>query len=286
MNIKITGANGYIGKKLVELLRSEGKHVKIIDRRLLYASQKELADQILGSDVIINLAGAPILQRWTKHNKIAIYNSRVVTTKKLCDAINSIAEDHQPKVFISASAIGIYQAKIVHEEDSRSLSSGFSGKLVMDWENASLNLDKPIRRVIFRLGIVLGKDSNTIKNMLPVFKLGLGGIIGDGAQAFPFIHIDDVLRIFHDAVNNDKLTGIFNLVAPQQIDNRKLTNSLAGLLNRPAFMKVPGFAIKAFLGEASELLLKSPFVVPKRLTQSGFHFNYPTIEETLDEIIT
>ncbi len=285
MNIKITGANGYIGNKLLQLLSSEGNNVKTIARKYLYASPEELADQIFDSDVIINLAGAPILQRWTEHNKIAIYNSRVLTTKKLCDAINSIPKKNQPKSFISASAISIYNSGFPHEEDSRSLSSSFQGKLVMDWEDASLGLDKHIRRVIFRLGIVLGKDSQTMKNMLPIFKLGLGGSIGSGSQAFPFIHIDDVIKAFRDAVYNVNYKGIFNLVAPEQISNREFSKSLAVLLKKPAFLKVPSFALKTIFGEASQILLKSPIVIPKRLSQSGFNYKYPTIKETLQNII-
>lgn len=285
MKIKITGANGYIGKKLIKLLQEKGHSVAGIDRKILYDSQEAIANQITGTDVIINLAGAPILQRWNNYNKYVIYNSRVLTTKKLCGAINSLTQDQKPKTFISASAISIYYPNLQHDETSRSLSYSFSGKVVMDWENASLDLDINIRRVVFRIGVVLGKDSSIMKKMIPTFKMGIGGTIGNGKQAFPFIHIDDVLNAFEGAVNNENYKGIFNLVAPEQINNQKFVKSLAQIINRPAFFKVPAFSVKLLWGEASEIILSTPRVIPDQLTKLGFPFKYPTIEKTLQQII-
>ena len=284
MKIKITGANGYIGRKLLEHLQAKGHSVSGIGRKTLYNSEEIIADQITGSDAIINLAGAPILQRWNNHNKSVIYNSRVLTTKKLCGAINSLPKDQQPKTFISASAIAIYHPNLQHDENSNSLSSSFSGKVVMDWEDASLDLNENVRRVIFRLGVVLGKNSLIMKKMIPTFKMGIGGTLGDGKQPFPFIHIDDALNAFEGAIDNENYKGIFNLVAPEQISNQKFVQSLAKELNRPAFFKVPTFSIKALWGEASEILLATPHVIPDRLTKLGFPFKFPTIEKTFQEI--
>ncbi len=286
MDIIITGASGYIGSKLKQRLTVAGHQVITLTRDYLYGREEDLVNMISGAHAVVNLAGAPILQRWTKYNRINIYNSRILTTKKICKGINSLSQNKRPKAFISASAVGIYKTGMQHDETSSKLATTFPGKLVMDWEDASKILSDDVRRVIFRLGITVGKDSKMIKNLLPSFRLGLGAKVGDGYQAFPFIHIVDVVRAFSDALTNSFYAGVFNLVAPGTVNNREFTNQFANALNRKSFLTIPPFFLKAILGEASELLLSSPKVSPKRLAQMGFPFKYPDISSAINEIIS
>jgi len=285
MKIAVTGAHGFVGHKLTEFLGNKGFEVKGISRLLICGSLEGVASSIAGADAVIHLAGAPIMQRWTKKSRRIIYNSRIVTTWNLTKAINLIEPESKPKVFISMSASGIYASGQCHDEQSLLLNSRFVGRVVTDWENASIDLDKNIRRIIFRSGIVLGKDSQMIKNLLPLFKLGLGGRIGNGKQPFPFIHIDDLAEIFYEGIINKNFFGIYNVVAPEQATNEIFTKLLSKRLGKPAFFHVPPLLLKMLYGNASAMLLENPAVIPRRLIDIGFQFRYPTLSATLEEIL-
>jgi uncharacterized protein len=285
MRIIITGSSGYIGKALIKELDKRQHQVIQINRELLYGSIDKLQNVIKNSNVVINLAGSPILKRWTKRNKTIIYNSRVITTQNLVKAIKELPSNEQPKKFISASAVGIYKSGECHDEQSTYFDNGFLGEVVKGWEQASIDLPENVKRIIFRIGLIIGKDAKPIKNLLLPINLGLGASVGKGNQAFPFIHIDDVVKVFIEAIENKNFMGIYNLVSPQSISNKEFTKTFAKFLNRPVFFFIPEFILKLILGEASILLSKSPVVVPKRLIDVGFKFNYPTIKKALDEII-
>ena len=284
MNIAITGANGYIGQNLTRRLESKGFIVKPVTRMLIYGDQEKLSAFLAGTSAVINLAGAPILQRWTKSNKAIIYNSRILTTRKISDAVNDLAPGLRPSVFISASATGIYTNGKVHDESSSDMNKGFLGNVVQNWENSSSGLGKNTRRVIFRFGIVFGKESQIIKKILPVFKAGFGGCLGNGKQALPYIHIDDLTEAIFQSITDPKFEGIYNLVAPDLITNRTFTKTLAGLINRPAFFNVPALVLRLIFGDAASLLLSSPVVIPQRLTEQGFQFIHASISSALKDI--
>ena len=286
MKISITGISGYLGSKISEALIKRGHQVSGIERKLIYGSQEALVQKIENTDVIINLAGAPILQRWTKRKKTLIYESRVRTTRNLVKAINAMPLEKQPKKLISASAIGIYKSGFSHDENSANFDEGFVGKVVQDWENATSELPSHIQKNILRIGLVLGKEAKTITNLLLPFKLGLGATIGNGKQSFPFIHETDVIRAFIWTVEDLDKSGIFNLVAPENISNKEFTKALAKALNRPAIFSIPEFVLKMVLGEAAVLLTESPAVEPKNLLEAGFEFQYPEIDLALKEIMT
>ncbi|WP_423127101.1 TIGR01777 family oxidoreductase [Gaoshiqia sp. Z1-71] len=285
MKIAITGSHGYIGQKLVTQLEKQGHEMKPLTRLLIYGNAEAFAAELAGCEGLINLSGAPILKRWTKLNKSVIYNSRVVTTAKLTQAVNLLPGGKKPKVFVSMSATGIYSPSGSHDENSSDFDAGFIGELVKDWESATDTLDGGVRRVIFRTGVVLGKNSQTIQNLLPVFKAGFGGKIGHGKQAFPFIHIDDLITAFSQSIADSAFTGVYNLTAPEQATNETLTNLLAERLRKPVFFRVPAFLLKLAYGSAAQLMLESPFVVPDRLLRQGFTFRYPTLAESLQEIV-
>jgi len=285
LKIRITGISGYLGIGISEELRKQGHEVSGIERKIIYGSTGILSKEIEGTDAIINLAGAPILQRWTKRKKTLIHESRVRTTRNLVQAINALPNEKQPKKFINASAIGIYKSGFTHDENSINYSDRFDGIVVKDWENASNDLPSTIQKNILRIGLVLGKEAKTITNLLLPFKLGLGATLGNGKQPFPFVHEKDVFRTFAWAVENLDKDGIFNVVAPERITNKEFTKTLAKALNRPAIFSIPKFVFKIVLGEAAVLLTESPEVKPKNLLEAGFHFHYPEIISTLRDIL-
>jgi hypothetical protein len=284
MQIKMTGASGYLGEVIKKELIKKRHQVLPISRSFLYGSTDELAAQLKGTQVLINLAGAPILQRWTSHNKQVIYESRVQTTSKLVKAIQKMKEDERPQKVISASAVGIYAVNGSHDEKSTDFDNGFVGTVVKDWENAWKDLPGNVELTIFRLGVVLGKEAQTIKKLWLPFKLGLGGKIGNGKQPFPFVHEKDVARAFTWALDQSGRDGIYNLAAPQKITNKGFTKAMAGALKRPAIIPVPEFALRVVYGKAATLLTESPEVIPRELEKQNFEFSYPDIESTLKEI--
>lgn len=284
MNIAIAGANGFIARNLITELEAD-HHTIIPLKRSILSSPEKLAVLLNDADVVINLAGAPILQRWNDRNKKEILSSRIDTTRNIVMAINSMPDQSKSRTFISASAIGIYQPGEIHTDESKSYARDFVGEVVRQWENASLDLSPKVRRVVFRIGPVLGKESQTMQRLLPVFKLGLGGKIGSGKQPFPFVHIFDVVNAIIWGIQHDRASGVYNLVAPDDIDNKTFTDVLANSLNRPAIFTVPAFSLKLAYGEASSLLLKSPAVKPQRLISEGFAFLFPDIQSCIAGII-
>lgn len=285
MKIKITGINGYLGKILSAHFKKKGYQVSGIDRNLLYEDTYRLKEEISHCDVIINLAGASILKRWTKRNMRQIYKSRIDTTRNIVKSINELPEYERPKKIISASAIGIYTAGNKHTETSIDYNTGFVGKLVKDWEESLNTLPRSTQKIVLRIGLVLGKEAKTITNLLPVFKLGLGGPISEGSQAFPFIHEKDLIKAFDWAAEGKCNRPLYNLVAPEQITNALFSKTLARYLNTSAFIPVPVILLKLIYGKASSLLLKSPIVKPNALLNEGFEFDFPTINQALSEII-
>lgn len=283
MNIAISGSNGYIAANLIQKLQAVNHNIIKIQRHELY-NLTALSRIISGTDCVIHLAGAPILQKWTNENKTEILRSRVETSQNIVRVINKLPFEESPRTFISASAIGIYKPNLSHSETSDVYSDEFIGQVVKQWENSSVNLNPSVRKIIFRIGIVIGKESETMKKLIPVFKLGLGGKVGTGKQPFPFVHINDVVNAFFWATQNKEVSGVFNLVAPQSIDNSHFTEVLAKKLNRLAIFSVPKSALKLWYGEAASILTESPQVSPERLLHYGYRFRYPDIESCVKEI--
>lgn len=284
MKIAISGSNGYIGKNLIDEFRKSNHEIIRIERSKLYDIE-HLSGIISGASVVINLAGSSILRRWTEAAKIEISRSRIDTTRNIVKAINGLPDETRPAVFISASAVGIYATDSLHTEESTALAYDFIGEVVKTWEKTSLQLNPSVRRVVFRLGLVLGKESKTVRKLLPSIKIGLGGKIGTGKQPFPFIHIEDVVRAVIWSIENGNTQGTYNLVAPENIDNNTFIKTLAKALKRPAIFTVPALVLKLVLGQASSILLDSPQVVPERLQKERFKFSFPDINSCVAEII-
>ncbi len=284
MRVNMTGSSGYLGGIIANELIKNGHHFEGISRKLLYGPVQDLAEALEKADVVIHLAGAPILKRWTEKTKKEIYASRVTTSGNLAAAIKHLPEANRPLKVISASGISIYANGKSHTEKSRDFNTGFLGSLSKDWEAAWKELPEQVRLIIFRTAVVLGRDSATIRKMKLPFKAGVGGKIGSGEQPFPFIHERDVVNAYLQAVENPDMTGVFNLAAPQQITNSEFTQAMSNRLNRPAVVPVPAFGLRMVYGQAVVMLTESPGVIPEALTNTGFRFQYPDIESTLKEI--
>lgn len=302
MKILITGATGFIGKKLTARLIDSGHVVHVLSRDKNKAKQMFPQDRVIafewndnlspppseclqGVDGVINLMGENIGgKRWTPEQKRRLRESRVDATRNLIKLIES--EKTTPlDFFISASAIGIYPVNSAHtlNEESRE-GHTFLASLCHDWEEPLASLTKTKRKVIVRTGVVLEKDGGALKKMLPPFELGLGGPIGDGNQMMSWIHLDDIVALYMAAATNENYQGVYNACAPHPVCNFDFTKALGEALHRPTLFPVPTLPLKLAFGEMSTIILDSQAVVSKRLSEAGFEFKYPTIESAFAAI--
>ena len=284
MKIALTGATGFVGSHLANVFLAKNWEVTPILRDDLALSSKDLAKRIDGSEVIVNIAGANIVKRWTEKYKKELYASRINTTIKLVEAMNQMSR--KPQIFISTSAIGIYDDKGRYSESDYNFADDYLAKIVKDWERAALKArELNIRTVIFRFGIVLGKGGLLAK-MLPSFKLGMGGTIGSGKQAFSWVHIDDLSQAYMFAVEQEELEGIYNLVSPNAVTNKVLTKTLAKILHRPAVLPIPIWVLWLIFGEGAVAISSGQNIIPARLLMAGFQFKFETIEQALRDVIS
>jgi uncharacterized protein (TIGR01777 family) len=281
--IAMTGASGFIGKALSGLFKEHGWQTIGLDRKDFSTGAAALAAKMQGSDVVVNLAGTPVLNRWTEEYKRLMRESRVTLTARLIEALNLMSP--RPALLISTSAIGYYAAGGPHDEDKHKKADDFLGQLASDWEREALRAeDLGLRVVVFRFGIVIGRSGGALAQMLGPFRLGLGGTIGDGSQPFSWIHIDDLKSAYLAAIQNG-YSGIYNLTAPNPTTNTGLTSALSHALGKTAPFRVPSFAIKLRYGEGAGVLTSGQAVIPKRLIEKGFRFRYETIEQAVKDSV-
>jgi uncharacterized protein (TIGR01777 family) len=283
LRVAVSGASGFVGSRLGHEFRSRGWHVVPLPRSA-YHNQDELAECLHGADAVVNLAGAPILARWTESYKKLLYESRVNTTRSIVRALEVL--EQCPRVLVSASAIGIYDTGGTHTEAAHVVSSGFLGRLAADWEREALAArDLGIRTVVFRFGVVLGRGGGALEKMLPPFRAGLGGVIGDGTQPFSWVHLEDLVAAHLAAIEGESYQGIYNLTAPSPVTNRELTEALGRALSRPAVFRIPAFVLRMQFGEGAKVLSEGQRVLPERLLAQGFGFLFPTLEEALRDLV-
>jgi uncharacterized protein len=283
MRILICGINGFIGSRLKQAMLEKGWDVIPLQRQDFDSDADILGIKLSAADAVINLAGSPIARRWNTDYKKELYNSRIITTRKLVKAMSVTTQ--KPKLFISTSAIGIYASEGRHTELICKKSTDFIGQLCKDWENEAIAASSFTRTVIFRLGIVLAKDGGAFPKMLLPFKLFLGGKIGKGRQGFSWIHIYDLIAAYLFAIEDSQINGIFNLTSPEPCKNIVFTRTLARILRRPAFITVPVLALKLFYGEGASAVVGGQTVIPEKLINEGFHFQFPRLKEALEYII-
>lgn len=278
--IAITGASGFVGTSLTKYFSDLGYKIISISRDILNNKSK-LEETLNSSEIVINLAGANIINRWSESYKKLLYSSRIDTTSKIVNAINSI--QNKPKLLISTSAVGIYDNKTTYDENG-SFSNDFLSSLCQDWEKEALKAKNETTKVsIFRFGIVMGKDGGALQKMITPFKLGLGGIIGSGKQSFSYIHIDDLINAYKFVIENE-FENVFNLTAPVPTTNQGLTSALGKTLKRPTILPVPEFVLKLIFSEGAKVLTDGQSAVPKNLLELGFEFKFKTIEETIENL--
>lgn len=298
MKIFITGGTGFVGQSLVDHLIKAGHQLTILSRGNLGnqagnprrfqgdpARPGSWQEELGNHEVVINLAGASIFCRWTRANRLMIYNSRVLTTRNIVDAL------HRPgslvKVLISGSAVGFYGDRGNEELSEKSAGgNGFLSEVCTDWETEAKGAEVlGVRVVRCRLGVVLGGNGGALGKMAPLFRAGLGARLGNGRQWFPWIHLDDLLRIFDLLLNTRDISGPVNCVAPETVTNRDLTDTLARSLRRPLLMPpLPALVLKMVQGEASKLLLDSAKVHPAVMSEAGFIYDFPTLTGALTDL--
>lgn len=262
--VAITGSTGLIGTALTHALNDRGDAVVQLPRTQTYTPS-----QLAGVDVVVNLAGAPVAQRWTAKNRKQIEDSRVVRTTQLTKTIESTGRAIR---LISASAVGIYGDRgdeVLTE--SAPTGGGWLATLCQAWEAAA-----GASAATLRTGIVLSRKGGALARQLPLLKLGLGGPLGSGRQYWPWITLFDHVRAICFLIDHPELVGPFNLVSPNPCSQLELTRLLANRLHRPAILPTPGFALRIALGGFADEILASQRVVPYRLERAGFRFDHPT----------
>ncbi len=272
MKITILGASGFIGRHLVTALRARGDIVTTASLR----DAKIAAGACDGADVVVNLAGEPVAQRWSASVKEKIRTSRVDAVRALISELALVA--NKPTAYISASAIGYYGTSDTATFDEKSApGSDFLARVCIAWEaEADRAAALGMRVAKIRTGLVLGNDGGALAKLLPIFKLGGGGIVASGQQWYSWIHIDDQVGIYLHAI--DGADGILNATAPTPVRNAEFTSALAKALHRPAFLPVPGFAMSLVFGEGAVIVVDGQCVLPTRTIETGYTFTYPTID--------
>ena len=278
--IAISGASGFVGSSLNKYFSNLNYKVISISRDILN-NQEKLNEVISSSDIIINLAGANIINRWSESYKKLLYSSRIDTTSKIVNTINTIT--NKPKLLISTSAVGIYDNKSTYDEKGN-YSNDFLSNLCQDWEKEALKAKNESTKVsIFRFGIIMGKDGGALQKMITPFKLGVGGVIGSGNQAFSFIHIEDLLNAYKFVIENE-YEEVFNLTAPVPTTNKGLTKALGKTLNRPTIFPVPEFVLNLIFSEGARVLTDGQSAIPQKLLDLGFEFEFKNIEDTIENL--
>lgn len=297
-NILITGGSGFLGRALIRFWLNAGHSISVLSRDPT-KTQKLLGHNVTcfnkfsdipknsHFDAIVNLAGCPIFGGlWTDKRKQQIRASRIDLTHALLTFVREL--EHKPEVLISGSAIGIYgdQGDTVLSEEFTSTSNDFARQLCIDWEKAALEFaDLGMRVCLIRTGLVLDHEGGLLGQMLPSFKLGLGGRLGNGNQWMAWIHRQDWIAIADRLLNDHSLSGAFNATAPNPVTNSEFTRRLGVHLHRPTFLHLPALLLKSLLGEMSSLMLGSQRVIPKRMLESGLEFHFRDLDSALRQIL-
>ena len=295
MKIAIAGSSGLVGSALIPILQSDGNQIT----RLVRSSPKPgeiewhpnqdkvSALSLEGFEAIINLAGENIAGgRWTDDQKRKIRDSRMNGTHLLSEAIAQMKS--KPRVFICASATGIYGDRDDETLDEQSESGGgFLAGVCREWEQATQPASKASVRVVnLRMGPILAREGGMLSKLLTPFKMGMGGKVGSGKQYISWVALEDAVNAIKLAIDDESIHGPINIVSPNPVTNEEFTKTLGHVLNRPTALAMPAFAARLAFGEmADEMLLASQRVMPKRLIKAGFQFQYPTLESAMRKYI-
>lgn len=293
MRIGITGASGFLGSEILAQAKEKGWEVVAFSRSASSIPGAEevrsLQDRgkidLTGLDAVIHLAGEPIVGWWTGEKKRRIYESRIDLTGDIVDGLEKIPPSRRPPVLVCASAIGFYGDRGDEWLDEESdVGFGFLSGVCLDWERAAERASHlGVRVVIPRIGIVLG-DEGLLRRLRPIFRLGLGGRLGNGRQWMSWIHVRDLAALFLRTAEEPTLHGRVNCVSPEPVRNRDFTRAYAKTLGRPAMFPVPAFLLRKLPGGMSELFLSSQRVDPVVAKAFHFEFRHPTLESAFEDI--
>ena len=298
MQAVVTGATGLIGRALIHqigsrvtvLSRDDGRAQRLLGGIKIHRWAPEggpaPVEALRGADVVFNLAGEPAAEgRWTAEKKRRIRDSRVVGTRHLVEGLAAL--DERPRVLVSASAVGYYGDRGDELLDERSSpGQGFLADVCIDWEREAMAAERlGIRVVCVRIGLVMSTVGGALARMLPPFRLGAGGRLGNGRQWMPWIHIDDLVGILLHAGRSEALRGPVNGVAPAPVTNAAFTLALARAVRRPAVLPMPAFALNVAFGEMSGMLMASQRVMPTAAQRSGYAFSHPDLDEALASLL-
>jgi uncharacterized protein (TIGR01777 family) len=299
MKVVLTGATGFIGREAVFSLARQGHQVIALVRNPARAidlpcisvawpkgkdAGAQLAETLSGADVVLNLAGESVAEgRWTEQRKKLIYDSRILNTRLIVEALERLPKESRPKVLVSASAIGFYgnRGDATLTEDNEA-GSGFLAQVTLDWEQEALKAETlGVRVVLPRIGVVLGRGGGALAKFQPV-------ILGSGRQWMSWIHLEDVVRFLEFVASREELRGAFNLTAPSPARNSEFTREFAQARGIPkgipGLLKAPAFILRAVLGEMAEMLLGGQRVLPAKALAAGFTFSYPTLPLALRQV--
>jgi uncharacterized protein (TIGR01777 family) len=297
MNIAISGASGLVGRRLLKALAAQGHSLHVWSRHagtnlppgISISSWDPVkgeppAADLRTAEAVIHLAGEPVAQRWTAEARRRIRDSRVIGTRNLVRALGRL--EHPPKVLICASAVGYYGSR--GDEvlvESSPPGAGFLSDVCMEWEQEAQGAEScGVRVVRARLGMVLDARGGALRKMLPPFRLGVGGRIGDGRHWMSWIHVEDLVGLLTLALSAP-LAGAVNAVAPAPVTNAGFTRALAASLHRPAFLPVPPVALRLLFGQMSEVVLASQRAVPEAARRAGYAFRFPEIGPALANVL-
>ncbi|MFD0893343.1 TIGR01777 family oxidoreductase [Luteolibacter ambystomatis] len=291
--VAIFGATGFIGRHLAARLASEGIRVTGVSR-----SPDSRVDgvgrwqtfgslDLSGHRAVVNLSGHRVDCRWTEKNRRAIEDSRTGLTRRLVEHLRGLDPAVRPQVLVNGSGIGVYgDGGDTFLDETSPQGADYLARVCVDWEAAARGAETlGVRVVLLRTGVVLGAGGAAFDKLRTIFRLGLGGKLGSGRQWMPWIHLHDEVEAILHALRSPVLSGPLNLVAPHPERNAEFTRKFAAALHRPAFLPVPGFALKLALGEFAEAMLGGQRAVPAGLDHSGFRFRFPTLEEALVDLL-
>ncbi|MBI1902713.1 MAG: TIGR01777 family protein [Planctomycetia bacterium] len=300
MRVFVTGGTGLVGSRLVRALVARGDRPVVLSRRVREAVEQfgpkvEVAAgdpttggdwpaKVSGCDAVVHLAGESLFgKRWSAHQKEVIRTSRVDGTRNVVAAIAGAPE--RPKVLVSTSAVGFY-GDVRDRELTESAAHGndFLAQVCTAWENAALQAPEGVRVVVLRVGVVLAADGGALMQMLTPFKLGLGGPAAGGKQWVSWIHVDDLVRAYLEAIDNPNLAGPVNATAPHPVRNLDFSRCLARALHRPCAFPIPAFALKLRFGEVAVVVITGQKAMPAKLSRAGFTFRYATCDEAMADL--
>ncbi|MDJ0633171.1 MAG: TIGR01777 family oxidoreductase [Xenococcaceae cyanobacterium MO_188.B29] len=305
MKVAITGATGLVGSRLVEKLKAENHQILVLTRNadkaqklfpksafptveIVQYNPQESGDWqtvISGCDAVINLAGAPIAERWSPQYKQEILSSRQIVTQKIVEAIKQA--EIKPQVLVSASAIGYYgTSETATFDETSSSGNDFLAEVCQKWEEEAAKVKEAgVRLVIPRIGIVLA-NGGALGKMIGPFQMFAGGPIGSGRQWFSWIHRDDLVGLIIEALKRPDMEGVFNATAPNPVRMSQFCQTLGEVMNRPSWLPVPDFVLELLLGDGSKVVLEGQQVIPKQTQGVGFQYQYPQLKPALQEILS